>query len=261
MTEAQTPQVALVTGGVSGLGWAVSLSLARQGLKVYSTGRRHFDEAKASFAAEAGTRGAVEVVAVDVRDAEATTALFARIEQDEARLDVLVNAAGPYVTAKRALADYSRQEVESLLVANALASADYCRLAVPLMARRRFGRIVNFGFDGAGRLTPWPYRTAYAAAKAAVIELTLSLAQEVATAGITVNAICPGRIDEPWKERSIAEARQAPDEAGAPIGRPGTGEDVARLVSFLIEADSDYLTGCVIDLNGGEDVRRGRRAD
>lgn len=258
MPEAQSPQVALVTGGVSGLGWAVSCALADRGLVVYSTGRSHIDQASAAAAARE-SQGRIVVQGADAADAGATAELFARIEAAHGRLDVLVNAAGPYVSARRPLADYSREEVADLFAGNALAAADYCRLAVPLMAREGFGRIVNFGFDGAGRLEPWPYRTAYAAAKAAVIELTLSLAREVAPSGITVNAICPGRIDRPWKERTILEARQAPGEVGAPIGRPGTGEDVARLVCFLVEPDSDYLTGCVIDLNGGEDVRRGRK--
>ncbi len=258
MTEAGSPQVALVTGGVSGLGWAVSCALAARGLVVYSTGRRNTEAAAAAAAGREGG-GRIVVELADAADARATADLFSRIEAAHGRLDVLVNAAGPYVSARRPLAEYSREEVADLLTGNALAAADYCRLAVPLMAQGGFGRIVNFGFDGAGRLEPWPYRTAYAAAKAAVIELTLSLAREVAPSGITVNAICPGRIDRPWKERTIAEAREAPDQARAPIGRPGTGEDVARLVCFLVEPDSDYLTGCVIDLNGGEDVRRGRK--
>lgn len=256
MTAASPTKVALVTGGVHGLGLAVCQSLHADGMRVYTTGRRAAEPAPLT---QSGTQP-IEVVVADAGDPEATGRLFSEIEQREGRLDVLINAAGPYVRERRELADYSAAEVSSLFAGNALAVAEHCRLAVPLMARGGFGRIINFGYDGAGRLNPWPYRTAYGAAKAAVVALTLSLAQEVAAHGITVNAICPGRIDDPWKERSIAEARRERTAGAAPIGRPGCGEDVARLVAFLLQPDSDYLTGCVIDLNGGEDVRRGRQA-
>ncbi|MHB1506399.1 MAG: SDR family oxidoreductase [Sulfobacillus sp.] len=260
MTRAGRTMVALVTGGVHGLGQAVCQRLSADGMRVYATGRRPAETLGARASRAVAGRGSVQTVVADAGDAEATGRLFAEIERREGHLDVLVNAAGPFVSERRALADYSSTEVSALFAGNALAVAEHCRLAIPLMAKDGFGRIINFGYDGAGRLAPWPYRTAYAAAKAAVVALTLSLAQEVASDGITVNAICPGRIDDPWKERSIAQARRRGAAAAAPIGRPGCGEDVARLIAFLIEPDSDYLTGCVIDLNGGEDVRRGRQA-
>ncbi len=257
MTATSGSRVALVTGGLRGLGLAVGQRLSADGMRVYLTGRRPTESTPTGLSGSP----ALKLMVADAGDPEATARLLSEIERQEGRLDVLVNAAGPYVPERRELKDYSRDEVAALFSANALAVAEHCRLAVPLMAKGGFGRIVNFGYDGAGRLTPWPLRTAYAAAKAAVVGLTLSLAQEVAAHGITVNAICPGRIDDPWKTRSIAEARQGRASVGAPIGRPGCGEDVARLVAFLVLADSDYLTGCVIDVNGGEDVRRGRKAD
>lgn len=176
------------------------------------------------------------------------------------RLDVLVHAAGPFLKDRTPIAELGPDGWRQMIDAN-LDSAYYLlRAALPEMRRRRFGRVVLFAFAAADGAPAWPGRAAYAAAKSGLVSLARSLALEEAPHGVTVNVICPGDIVEPWKERPIRAARAVEDE-GTPLGRPGTGEDVARAVAFLCEDDSDFVTGSLLQVTGGDvPWRRRRRA-
>lgn len=250
-------RVALITGGARGLGRAVARSLAEAGSDVVVTTRA--DAAAGEKAAgeleELGVRALF--VLADAAQPDGVGRTFEAIDRTFDRLDILVNAAGPYVFDRRRTTDYTDADWQGLLEGNLTSVFRHVREAVPRMSRGRFGRIVSFGFDGAGRLPAWPGRAPYAAFKEGVVSLSLSLAREVGGFGITVNVVCPGRIVDPYKESRIAEVRRLASDK-VPIGRPGSGEDVGRLVAFLAHPDSDYLTGNVIDVDGGEDVLHGK---
>jgi 3-oxoacyl-[acyl-carrier protein] reductase len=113
--------------------------------------------------------------------------------------------------------------------------------------------MITIGFDRVETAPAWKFRSAYAAAKTGAASLTKTLAIEEAENGITVNMVCPGDIRGEYKEMKIKNVRDQSD-INNPIGRPGTGEDIARVISFLCNEDSDFITGSVIPVTGGKDV-------
>ncbi|MBU6146494.1 MAG: SDR family oxidoreductase, partial [Paenibacillaceae bacterium] len=167
-------------------------------------------------------------------------------------IDVLINNAGPFVRARTLFAEYDTATIDMLMRANALAPMHLDRLVLPHMRARQWGRIVHLGFAHAAEARGWTDRAAYAAAKCALVSLTKSLADEEARHGITVNMVCPGDIRDAYKHMRIADVRGRTDTRNPGV-RPGTGEDIARVVAFLCDDDSDYVTGAVIDVHGGYD--------
>jgi len=124
---------------------------------------------------------------------------------------------------------------------------------IPVMRRERFGRIFTYAFQGADHAPGWLFMSAFATAKVGLVSLTKTISIEEAEYGITANVICPGKIVGEMKEASIDEARLIKDEE-TPVGRSGTGEDIARTVSFLCDEKADMVTGAVIEVTGGIDV-------
>jgi 3-oxoacyl-[acyl-carrier protein] reductase len=149
-------------------------------------------------------------------------------------------------------ADYEEEEIVGLVSGNLLGVMLLDRLLLPGMRRQRWGRIIHFGFGHAGEGRAWPHRAVYASAKTGLVSFTKTLAVEEAGNGITVHMVCPGDIRGANKERSIAEVTGERD-AEAPVGRPGSGEDIARVIAFLCLPQSDYLTGNIVDVTGGFD--------
>lgn len=198
------------------------------------------------------------VLTGDVARAEDAARLVGETVETFGRIDVLVHAAGPFIRDHLRLADTSADEWNRMVDGNLGSAYHLVRAAIPDMRRRRWGRVVLFGFAEAGGAPGWPERAAFAAAKSGLVSLARSLAFEEAPNGVTVNVICPGDIRPPWKEASIAAARGR-DDGRTPLGRPGTGEDVARVVAFLCEEDSDFITGSVIEVTGGLSPLRPKR--
>jgi len=249
-----------VTGGVSGLGRAVAELLLGRGFAVTVTHRTSHEKARA-FEAAARERGQVLLaLAADAADEGAVRASLARHRESFGEPWALVHAAGPFLAPRTPFTDVSLERLRSVLDGNLWSAMLNAREVLAGMRAAGGGRLVFFGFDEAAALPGWPGRAAYAAAKSGVASLARSLAEEEAPHGITVNVVCPGDIRRPLKEAGIAEARRlAGAEGAAPIGRPGSGEDVARVVGFLLEPDSDFLTGNLIAVDGGLDVIRRRR--
>lgn len=252
------PLAALVLGGVHGLGHAVSLALAAAGASV-AVNYRESAQAASALCAELERRGARSLaVAGDIADPEAAEAAVLETEAAFGRLDILVCAAGPFTPRRVAIrrADRRAASWRALEAANVAGTVAAIAAALPGMRRNHFGRVLTFGMDGAGDAAPWPGRAAYAAAKAALWSYTQSLAREEAMNGITANMVGPGNIVDPFKEGTIAAARAAgaTAPAAAPVGRAGSGEDVARVVVFLAAPDSDFLSGNIVYVSGGEDV-------
>lgn len=248
-------KTALVTGSASGLGKKTALQLAERGADIvlnYATSEQAALDVKRVIERHGGR---ATVVQADISTVEGVTKLADEAEAWSGGIDILVNNAGPFNRHRTLFGDYEQAEVIRLLNANLLGVMLLDHRLLPEMRRRRWGRIIHFGFGHAGEGRAWPHRAVYAAAKTGLVSFTKSLAVEEAPNGITVNMIGPGDIRGPYKEMSITEAIGSNDPE-SPVGRPGTGEDVARVILFFCGLQSDFLTGNIVDVTGGFDPIR-----
>jgi 3-oxoacyl-[acyl-carrier protein] reductase len=234
-------RTALVTGASGGIGSAVARQLHAQGARVVLSGRRR--AALDEVAAELGERVLVEPA--DLADAAAPERLVAAVEA-AGGLDILVNNAG--LTRDSLALRLKDEDWQTVLDVNLTAGFRLIRSALRGMLRRRFGRIVNITSIVA--LTGNPGQANYAAAKAGMIGMSKALAAEVATRGITVNCVAPGFIETAMTE-GLGEQQQARLLQQIPLGRLGSGADVAAAVGYLASAEAAYVTGQTLHVNGG----------
>ncbi|WP_133580686.1 SDR family oxidoreductase [Aureibacillus halotolerans] len=164
----------------------------------------------------------------------------------------LICNAGPYVFERKSLASYSTEEWNTMIHGNLSSVFHFFKACVNGMREAHFGRIITYGFQDAPNAPGWVERSAFAAAKTGLVSLTKTIAMEEASYGITANMVCPGDISGSMKEAFIAESSQA--LKAAPVGRAGTGEDIARAVGFFASEDSGFVTGTVLEITGGENV-------
>ena len=245
MSESSTPIVrtALVTGGSRGIGRAICLELAKAGCNVavnYAGSAAAAEETAAQCRA-LGVRA--QVFQADVSSAAACAALVEQVLAAFGRIDVLVNNAG--VTRDNLLLRMSEEDYDRVLDTNLKGAVFCCKAVARPMMRQRYGRIVNLssvvGLRGnAGQVN-------YSASKAGLLGLTKSLAKELASRGVTANAVAPGFI-----ETDMTAALALSDEqlrAAVPLGRMARPEEIADAVAFLLQ--SDYITGQVLGVNGG----------
>lgn len=235
-------RVALVTGGSRGIGMAVALALAAAGAAVAINYRERVEDAEAvaERIRRDGRRAAIFGADVSLRIA--VQSMVHDIETELGPIDILVNNAG--MAAARGLEDITEADFDHTLEVN-LKSAFLCTQAVlPGMRARRWGRIVNVSSIGA-RIGAGSVSIAYAAAKAGVEGLTRGYALRLASEGVTANAVAPGLVDTEMG-RPLIDAGVA---ARIPVGRPGTGEEIAEAVLLLI--GNAYMTGQTVAVNGG----------
>jgi 3-oxoacyl-[acyl-carrier protein] reductase len=239
-------QIAVVTGGSRGIGRAIAQQLAALQAHViinYLANERAAEETRTSIEAVGGQ---VTLRRFDVADAQGTEQAFNSMLDEHGRLDILVNNAG--VTRDTLVLRMKEEDWQQVLQINLSGMYHCSKAALRSMIRQRSGRIVNItsviGMIGnAGQAN-------YAAAKAGAIGLTKSLAREVASRGITVNAVAPGFIETDMTQGLSAEAKGELLRQ-IPLGRWGTPQDVAHCVGFLVSLRASYITGQVIQVNGG----------
>ena len=238
--------VALVTGGSRGIGRAICLELARQGASVAVNYAGNEQAALETVEACRALGAQAEAFRADVSDPAACEELVKAVKDRFGRLDILVNNAG--ITRDGLLMTAKADDFERVLDTN-LRGAYFCmKAASKLMMRQRYGRIVSMssvvGLRGnAGQ-------TSYAASKAGILGLTKAAAKELATRGVTVNAVAPGFIDTDMTSVLPENAKNAMLST-IPMGHPGAPEDVARAVAFFAQPDSAYITGQVLCVDGG----------
>ena len=239
------PRLALVTGGIGGLGTAICRRLAQQGMRVVAVDLGGSDARLARFL-EAVSGADIAFEATDVGDPEACEHLVRRVAAEYGAIDVLVNAAG--ITRDARLTRMDRTQWDEVLRVNLDSVFNLCRLVVDGMGTRGFGRIVNI--SSVNGQTGQFGQTNYAAAKAGMHGFTMALAREVARFGVTVNSVSPGYIDTEMT-RAVREDIRAQIVASIPMGRVGQPEDIANVVQFLCSDGAGYITGANLPVNGG----------
>ncbi|MDD6397004.1 MAG: 3-oxoacyl-[acyl-carrier-protein] reductase [Anaerovibrio sp.] len=239
-------KVALVTGGSRGIGRAIALKLAGEGAAVainYAGNAKAAEEVKASIEAAGGK---AMVVQADVSSAEAVDAMVEAVVNELGGIDILVNNAG--ITRDGLLMRMKEADWDAVINTN-LKGVFYCTKAVSkLMMKKRSGRIVNMA--SVVGLTGNAGQANYAAAKSGVIGFSKSMAKELASRGITVNMVAPGYIETDMTAVLSDKVREAMIST-VPLARAGQAEDVAGAVLFLVSDMASYITGQVINVDGG----------
>jgi len=233
---------ALITGASGGIGAEIARVLHGAGATVTLSGTRE-DPLKA-LASDLGDRA--HVLPCDLSDAEAVDALPKRATEAMGGLDILVNNAG--ITRDNIFMRMSDAEWQSVLDVNLTATMRLCRGAVRGMMKARWGRIVNI--SSVVGATGNPGQTNYAASKAGMVGFSKSLAHEVASRGITVNAVAPGFVATAMTEK-LTDEQKAAILAQIPTGRMGEPGDIAAAVLYLASAEAGYVTGATLHINGG----------
>jgi 3-oxoacyl-[acyl-carrier protein] reductase len=238
--------VALVTGASRGIGRACAVALAEGGWTVAVGYRSGEDEAAETLGEVEAAGGKGATVHIDVTDEASVAEAFAEIVSSLGPVTGLVNNAG--VSRDGLALRYPTEEWDRTLQTNLRGAFLCARAALREMLKARWGRIVNQSSAVAMRGNPG--QAAYAASKAGVVGLTRSLAREVGSRGITVNAICPGFVETDMTGASTDRALRALVDA-TPLGRPGTAAEVAAVVRFLLSEEASYVNGAIIAVDGG----------
>ncbi len=233
---------ALVTGASGGIGAAIARALHAAGANVGLSGTRV--EPLEALAAELGERA--YVLPCNLGDAEAVNALPKEAIAAMGALDILVNNAG--ITKDQLFMRMSDEDWQKVIDVNLTAAMRLCRGAIRPMMKARWGRIINIS-SVVGAIGN-PGQANYVASKAGMIGLTKAIAHEVATRGITANAVAPGFIATPMTEQ-LTDEQKAGINAKIPAGRMGTPDEIAAAVLYLASPEAGYVTGATLHVNGG----------
>ncbi len=246
-------KVACITGSARGLGYAMAKHMATEGAKVVIN---DIDDVSVSNAVELLRNEGYDAsgYVANVASKEQVTAMMESIYDTNGRLDVLVNNAGGSLRTPKILDEIMEEHWDMVLNVNLKGTFLCSQAAVPYMQDGSGGSIINVASIG-GRTASIVTGVAYAAAKGGIISFTRRLAKEVGPFGIRVNAIAPGlvisgdRMQETWENMNDVEQNSVFDEI--PLRRLGTIEEQASVVTFLASEDSKYMTGTIVDVNGG----------
>ncbi|MBD9782261.1 3-oxoacyl-[acyl-carrier protein] reductase [Enterococcus sp. DIV0837a] len=267
-------KVVFITGGTRGIGRQIALIFAKAGYQL-ALNYHHNQKIAQEFQQELMTSFSttVRLYPGDIGREEEVVNMTEKIYQDFGQLDILILNAGPFIHEEIKLKDYTTDQWLHMMNTNLNSFFYLMKAILPHMERQNWGRIVTLGYDQIERVTGWPQRGAYSAAKTGVAAAVRTLAVEEKEFNITVNMVCPGDIKAQWKEASIEEAEQEKSVEkteklnkvkrtdtissafeNANSKRKATGEDVAQTIYFLCQDSAEYLTGNILNLAGGENI-------
>jgi 3-oxoacyl-[acyl-carrier protein] reductase len=239
-------QVAVVTGAGRGIGHAIAVRLAKEGARVACVSRTEANAQKTADEINATRAGAAKAYSVDVADHAAVQKTAAQILEDFGRVDILVNNAG--VTRDGLSMRMPVEDWDTVLNTNLKGAFNFVQALMRPMIKRRSGRIINI--SSVSGLIGNAGQANYSASKAGLIGLTKTLARELASRGITVNAVAPGLIETDMTTVLSDEVRQGILK-NVPLGKLGEPEDIAGAVAYLASAEAKYITGQVLTVDGG----------
>jgi 3-oxoacyl-[acyl-carrier protein] reductase len=239
-------QVAVVTGAGRGIGHAISVRLANEGAHVGCVSRTEANAKKTADEINAMRADAAKYYAVDVADHAAVQKIGAQILQDFGKIDILVNNAG--MTRDGLAMRISVEDWDSVININLRGAFSFTQAMLRAMIKQRGGRIINI--SSVSGLMGNAGQTNYAASKAGLIGFTKSLARELASRNITVNAVAPGFITTDMTAGLSDEIKKTL-HAKIPLGKTGTPEDIANAVAFLASGEASYITGQTLCVDGG----------
>lgn len=239
-------KVALVTGAARGIGKAIALALAKEGCDLVVGDLDELGIRRVAQEIVDLGRKALPV-RVDVASLEDVKRVFSLVVEEFGKLDILVNNAG--IIKRGTIADHKDEDLELVMAVNFKGTYYCCREAARIMKLQNWGRIINIS-SVAGKIGDIASAPSYGPSKAAVNALTKSLARELAPFGITVNAVAPHAIETEMTAEWTEEKRRAMI-AQIPLGRMGKPEEVAAAVVFLASPDASFITGEILDVNGG----------
>ena len=239
-------KIALVTGGSRGIGRAIAVKLAQEGcdVAILYAGRKEAADETVSLLTATGARALA--VQCNVADEKAAEAAVKEVAQALGPIDILVNNAG--IVRDGLAMRMSSEDFRAVLDVNLTGAFHMIRACLPQFVRRRSGRIINI--TSVSGMMGNPGQANYASSKAGLIGLTKTIAREVASRGVTVNAVAPGFIETDMTA-SMNESALQKGLSAVPMGRIGKPEDVANAVCFLAGDGAGYITGCVLKVDGG----------
>jgi NAD(P)-dependent dehydrogenase (short-subunit alcohol dehydrogenase family) len=248
MDDGLRGRVVLVTGSGRGLGAAFARAAGAEKARVVVNCQQDLKAAEAVAGAVRKAGGEAIAYRADVSDFEQAAGLVEHAIKAWGRIDILVNTVGSLNWKN--FTDLEPTEFRKVITSNLDSVFHMCRLVLPHMRERRFGRIVNFAAVGAESTLGEPQMAAYSAAKAAVVALSKALALEEARCGITVNVVSPGLLRD---ETGNKNAKAADEILGSrvPVGHAGRAADVVRAVLFFVTPAADFITGQVLEVAGG----------
>jgi len=239
-------RVAVVTGASRGIGRAIAEELAAGGAVVIVNYARDADGAAATVEAIENAEGYASVFQADVTDLSAAEDLIKYAVTEHGKLDILVNNAG--ITRDQVIMLMPEEDWDDVLRINLKSAFNCCKAGVRAMMRKRYGRIVNIG--SVAGISGNPGQTNYSASKAGLIGFSRALAREVASRKITVNVVAPGFVPTALTNDLPEEIKES-SLAGIPLGRWGDPTEVATAVGFLVGEKAGYITGQVLNVDGG----------
>ncbi|WP_395095027.1 3-oxoacyl-[acyl-carrier-protein] reductase [Armatimonas sp.] len=242
-------KIAIVTGagrGGRGIGRGIALALARAGANIVITARTRIADAEAVAEAVREMGCTALAIQCDVSEAASVESLFATVKEQLGRVDILVNNAG--ITRDTLLLRMSEEDWDGVLDANLKGTFLCTRAAAKIMLKQKFGRIINI--TSVNGQVGSPGQANYSASKAGMIGFTKSVARELASRNITVNAVAPGFIDTQMTDFVSGDSREKLLEK-IPLGRFGSVEDVGAAVAFLASDAASYITGQILTVDGG----------
>jgi 3-oxoacyl-[acyl-carrier protein] reductase len=239
-------KVAIVTGGRRGIGRAIAETLARQGASIVLGDRVPEEAYQAAEEIAKATGQHVQSCMVEVSDLHSAQSMIDCTLADLGRVDILVNNAG--ITRDTLIVRMEESDWDAVIDVNLKGAWNCCKAVVRPMMKQRFGRIINI--SSVSGLAGQAGQTNYSASKAGLIGLTKALAREVASRGITVNAVAPGFIPTALTNDLPQELKDSMMKL-IPVGRWGQPEEIASTVAFLASSEAAYITGQVISVDGG----------